>query len=67
MKVMTENFCVKCDNVIHALVEEDDLKKGVVGRVRCSCGEINLMCNECSPHGDCDNCPLINSKIVKGE
>jgi len=73
MKVMTENTCDNCDDIIHAVIEEDDIRNFKVGYVKCpTCGKETLICNECydekvKGHCDCGvNCPYRNGLTVIG-
>ena len=72
MKVMTENTCDNCDELIHAAVNESDIINFKVGYVKCpNCGKKVLICNECydekvKGHYDCGNCPYKGGATVMG-
>ena len=72
MKVMTENTCDNCDELIHAVVESDDILNFAVGYVKCpNCGGAVHICNEChdektNGHHDCANCPFRDGRVKEG-
>lgn len=64
-QMITENYC---DDVIHAVFDEDEFYSYKTGRIRCSCGCVVVPCNECvdenGQHYNCAECPWANAEIV---
>ena len=58
MSMMTENYCDECDEVVHAVFDEEDFYGHKVGTIRCPhCGNAIMPCNECEDHSRCGECP----------
>lgn len=58
MTMLTENYCDECDEVVHAVFDEEDFYAHRIGTVLCpNCGHVIMPCNECENHDECGNCP----------
>ena len=58
MDMLTENYCDECDEVVHAVFDDEDFRNHRVGSVKCpKCGHIIMPCNECENRAGCGNCP----------
>jgi hypothetical protein len=58
MKMMTENYCDECDEVVHQVFDDEAFYNHTVGTIICpKCGSIVMPCNECDDHGKCGECP----------
>ena len=58
MTIMTENYCDECNEVVHAVFDEEDFRNHKVGTIKCPvCGETIFPCNECEDHSACSSCP----------
>lgn len=66
MKMITENYCDRCDACVHAVIDFDEFAKFRSGPVRCHCGHVVMPCNECDEGRllgksfDCARCPWRN-------
>jgi hypothetical protein len=58
MKMMTENYCTECDEVVHQVFDDEAFYNHTVGTITCpKCGSIVMPCNECDDHSKCGECP----------
>lgn len=66
-KMITENYCNDCNNVVHAVFNFKDFYDFKFGRIRCKCGCVIVPCNECidknGQHYNCSKCPWKNAEI----
>jgi hypothetical protein len=59
--MLLENYCDECDEVVHAVFNDDDFINHRIGTIRCPvCGSTILPCNECENHDMCSECPWDN-------
>lgn len=60
VKIMTENYCDECDNVLHAVFDIGDFESHRRGSIVCECGTVVMPCNECDGN-ECGDCPWRDS------
>lgn len=62
-RIITEDFCDECDEVLHQVFARKAFFAHQVGVVICpKCGHATMPCNECENHDACGNCPWTNAE-----